>query len=292
MTLEAEASALVDALQLQPRASWTDLGRVLGVNASTVARRWERLSSSGLAWMAAYPHPADFLHIHWSVVGPHFIAVHEMLDPQADKVRGMTDDIAERISTLGGEPNGTPGALVSERTWNDYSIGRAESIEHLGALVVRPRPPRVQRRQAQHARRHHGDRRRRAARRSGPRPAPTRSHRTRSTPATRTSTRQPSRAPAPDVRALRTLRTLRTSNVPPEAERPTWCSPGGGNLPASRNTSRAMRRHTRSGGAANRSDTCAPRAADTTRRIRVSSSRQRGHDATCRRAPASSSPLA
>lgn len=73
-------------------------------------------------------------HIHWNVVGPHFIAVHEMLDPQVDKVRGMTDDIAERISTLGGEPNGTPGALVSERTWNDYSIGRAESIEHLGAL--------------------------------------------------------------------------------------------------------------------------------------------------------------
>ncbi|MCC8339043.1 DNA starvation/stationary phase protection protein [Streptomyces sp. R1] len=73
-------------------------------------------------------------HIHWNVVGPHFIAVHEMLDPRVDKVRGMTDDVAERISTLGGEPNGTPGALVNARTWNDYSIGRAESIEHLGAL--------------------------------------------------------------------------------------------------------------------------------------------------------------
>ncbi|CAM5638704.1 Dps family protein [Streptomyces pilosus] len=73
-------------------------------------------------------------HIHWNVVGPHFIAVHEMLDPQVDEVRSMTDDIAERISTLGGEPKGTPGALVDERTWNDYSIGRAEAIEHLGAL--------------------------------------------------------------------------------------------------------------------------------------------------------------
>jgi starvation-inducible DNA-binding protein len=73
-------------------------------------------------------------HIHWNVVGPHFIAVHEMIDPQVDQVRDMTDDLAERISTLGGEPNGTPGALVDERTWNDYSIGRAESIEHLGAL--------------------------------------------------------------------------------------------------------------------------------------------------------------
>ncbi|MFF3286980.1 Dps family protein [Streptomyces sp. NPDC003023] len=73
-------------------------------------------------------------HIHWNVVGPHFIAVHEMIDPQVDQVRSMIDDLAERISTLGGEPNGTPGALVDERTWNDYSIGRAEAIEHLGAL--------------------------------------------------------------------------------------------------------------------------------------------------------------
>ena len=73
-------------------------------------------------------------HIHWNVVGPHFIAVHEMLDPQVDSVRDMTDTTAERISTLGGSPHGTPGALVAERHWEDYTIGRAEAIEHLGAL--------------------------------------------------------------------------------------------------------------------------------------------------------------
>ncbi|WP_442759546.1 Dps family protein [Streptomyces pseudogriseolus] len=75
-------------------------------------------------------------HIHWNVVGPHFIAVHEMLDPQVEQVRSMTDDLAERISTLGGVPQGTPGALVADRTWDDYSIGRAEAIEYLGALDV------------------------------------------------------------------------------------------------------------------------------------------------------------
>ncbi|MFD5692215.1 Dps family protein [Streptomyces rubiginosohelvolus] len=73
-------------------------------------------------------------HAHWNVVGPHFIAVHEMIDPQVDQVRAMTDDLAERISALGGQPTGTPGALVDRRTWSDYSIGRAEAIEHLGAL--------------------------------------------------------------------------------------------------------------------------------------------------------------
>jgi starvation-inducible DNA-binding protein len=73
-------------------------------------------------------------HIHWNVVGPHFVAVHEMLDPQVDAVRGMADTTAERISTLGLSPVGTPGALVEDRTWDDYSIGRAGAIEHLGAL--------------------------------------------------------------------------------------------------------------------------------------------------------------
>src|SRR5690606_41275247 len=73
-------------------------------------------------------------HIHWNLVGPHFIGVHEMLDPRVDQVRSITDDLAVRISTLGGEPKGTPGALVAERSWDDYSIGLAEAIEHLGAL--------------------------------------------------------------------------------------------------------------------------------------------------------------
>jgi starvation-inducible DNA-binding protein len=73
-------------------------------------------------------------HVHWNVVGPHFIAVHEMIDPQVDAVREMADDTAERIATLGGSPKGTPGTLVKERTWDDYSIGRATTQEHLGAL--------------------------------------------------------------------------------------------------------------------------------------------------------------
>lgn len=73
-------------------------------------------------------------HIHWNVVGPHFIAVHEMIDPQVDAVRLMVDAVAERIATLGVAPRGTPGALVSERTWDDYSLGRAPAIAHLGAL--------------------------------------------------------------------------------------------------------------------------------------------------------------
>jgi len=73
-------------------------------------------------------------HVHWNVVGPNFIGVHEMLDPQVDAVREMTDTIAERIATLGGVPVGTPKAIADRRRWEDYSLGKGLVAEHLIAL--------------------------------------------------------------------------------------------------------------------------------------------------------------
>ena len=73
-------------------------------------------------------------HIHWNVLGPNFIAVHEMLDEHVEAVRDMTDAIAERIATLGGTPNGNSGEVVRRRSWNDYQLGRADATEHLVAL--------------------------------------------------------------------------------------------------------------------------------------------------------------
>ena len=73
-------------------------------------------------------------HIHWNVVGPTFIGVHTMLDPQVDGVAAMVDTTAERIATLGSSPNGLAGNLVAARSWDDYSLMRATVAEHLGAL--------------------------------------------------------------------------------------------------------------------------------------------------------------
>ena len=73
-------------------------------------------------------------HIHWNVVGLNFISIHEMLDPQVDAVRLMSDEMAERIATLGGEPLGTPGAIVGLRSWDDYDLNREPTVRHLSAL--------------------------------------------------------------------------------------------------------------------------------------------------------------
>lgn len=73
-------------------------------------------------------------HAHWNVVGPGFIAVHELFDEQVEEVRSMADELAERIATLGGIPNGLAGTIVTTRTWDDYAIGRGVVEAHLGAL--------------------------------------------------------------------------------------------------------------------------------------------------------------
>lgn len=59
--LSEEDLALVHALQLHPRASWSGLGPVLDAAPVTLARRWERLRAAGLAWVTSYPVVRDDL---------------------------------------------------------------------------------------------------------------------------------------------------------------------------------------------------------------------------------------
>src|SRR3979411_2211620 len=48
-TLREGDLELIDALQVNPRASWTEIGAVLDLDPATVARRWKRLAGGGLA---------------------------------------------------------------------------------------------------------------------------------------------------------------------------------------------------------------------------------------------------
>jgi DNA-binding Lrp family transcriptional regulator len=43
--------ALINCLEIDPRASWRRLGAALEVDPVTIARRWQRLSSTGTAWI-------------------------------------------------------------------------------------------------------------------------------------------------------------------------------------------------------------------------------------------------
>jgi DNA-binding Lrp family transcriptional regulator len=48
---------LLDAMHANPRASFERLASVLGLSAVTVARRWQRLSGTGRAWVSSVPGP-------------------------------------------------------------------------------------------------------------------------------------------------------------------------------------------------------------------------------------------
>lgn len=74
-------------------------------------------------------------HVHWNVVGSGFIATHELMDVQHETVRELIDETAERIATLGGIAAGLPNQVVRYRDGGeDYALGRAPTLAHLGAL--------------------------------------------------------------------------------------------------------------------------------------------------------------
>ncbi|MBP1324885.1 DNA-binding Lrp family transcriptional regulator [Leucobacter exalbidus] len=54
MKLSLSELELIHALQIAPRASWKDLGEVLGVHPVTVAERWAQIRAAGHAWVTGY----------------------------------------------------------------------------------------------------------------------------------------------------------------------------------------------------------------------------------------------
>lgn len=50
---------MINAMQLSPRAPWTELAEPLGVDASTLSRRWAQLTAGGLAWITCYVGPSQ-----------------------------------------------------------------------------------------------------------------------------------------------------------------------------------------------------------------------------------------
>lgn len=47
--------AIVHVVEHSPRAPWAVVGALVGIDASTAARRWERLERTGTAWVTCYP---------------------------------------------------------------------------------------------------------------------------------------------------------------------------------------------------------------------------------------------
>ncbi|MFD4259043.1 Lrp/AsnC family transcriptional regulator [Streptomyces sp. NPDC058534] len=118
--------ALIDALQSSPRATWTQLGRALDIDATTAARHWERLRSEGLAWITAYetPHIATVAYVEVRCRPRRFESVSHALTQlpwvvSVDETAGEFDLFltvaAADLHSLGKAVHGTIGRLLGVR---------------------------------------------------------------------------------------------------------------------------------------------------------------------------------
>lgn len=71
---------------------------------------------------------------HWNVKGPSFIALHELFDAVHNAVRIHIDDIAERITALGGTARGTAAVAASASTLPEYPLEIHSGSEHVNAV--------------------------------------------------------------------------------------------------------------------------------------------------------------
>ncbi|MBE1494466.1 DNA-binding Lrp family transcriptional regulator [Amycolatopsis lexingtonensis] len=108
--------ALVEALQRDPRAPWTRIAAAVGTDATTAARRWDRLQAAGLAWLTAY------------VTAPTTTVGYVDVACRPDALAALTQELC-----------GWPAVFSVERTTSRFGLFlslAARDLDALDALVT------------------------------------------------------------------------------------------------------------------------------------------------------------
>lgn len=71
---------------------------------------------------------------HWNVKGMHFIALHELFDQVSTEILVHIDDIAERVTTLGGTAMGTVRVAAGNSSLSQYPLEITDGEAHVEAL--------------------------------------------------------------------------------------------------------------------------------------------------------------
>lgn len=71
---------------------------------------------------------------HWNVRGKSFIALHELFDQIADEVLAESDMMAERITALGGEADGTVRIVAETSRLAEYPKDTDTQAAHVEAV--------------------------------------------------------------------------------------------------------------------------------------------------------------
>ena len=68
---------------------------------------------------------------HWNVKGPNFIALHELFDKISDVVLEQIDEIAERVTALGGAAEGTVAVAAKRSKLKNYPLSITSGKDHI-----------------------------------------------------------------------------------------------------------------------------------------------------------------
>lgn len=71
---------------------------------------------------------------HWNVKGMNFIALHELFDQVSSGILVYIDDLAERVTTLGGTALGTVRVSAETSTLSQYPLEITDGEAHVDAL--------------------------------------------------------------------------------------------------------------------------------------------------------------
>lgn len=74
---------------------------------------------------------------HWNVKGPYFIALHELFDKLAEDLEEPVDDIAERVTALGGIARGTARIAASSSRLKELPHDSYDGMKMVSLLADR-----------------------------------------------------------------------------------------------------------------------------------------------------------
>lgn len=74
---------------------------------------------------------------HWNVKGPRFIGLHKMFDEFAEGLEDYVDEIAERVTALGGYAMGTARMAANTSRIKEYPTNVILDLDHVQALIQR-----------------------------------------------------------------------------------------------------------------------------------------------------------
>lgn len=127
--------ALVNALQMQPRAGWARLATALEVTPATLARRWQRLRDEGVAWIALTAG-----HRYEAVASSAFVLVRCATRQQKALAATLAAEppIATAAATMGRYQFLLDVFLPDQPALRDYVGGRLLELPGIGDVTAMP----------------------------------------------------------------------------------------------------------------------------------------------------------